>query len=260
MPDNAIMDIRSPPLESGGVRHGFFGRQGGVSAGIYRALNCGFGSADDPDHVARNRQLCAATLGVSASSLLTVHQVHGVDVAEVDAMWARGDAPRADALVTRRKGVALGVLTADCAPILLADADSGVIGAAHAGWKGAKAGVAEAVVAAMIRLGAAPGRIVACVGPSIGLASYEVGPEFRAAFLADDASAGRFFSDGAAGRPHFDLQGFVAARLQSLGLMAVDRIQADTCADSDRFFSYRRSCHRGEGDYGRQLSAIALVP
>jgi YfiH family protein len=162
-------------------------------------------------------------------------------------------------MVTAIPGVALGVLTADCAPILLADPGARVIGAAHAGWKGAKAGVAESVVRAMERLGAARDRILATVGPAIGPESYEVGTEFRAAFLHDDDDAERFFADGPRGRPHFDLQGFVAARLTALGLAAVERIPGDTCAEPERFFSYRRACLAGEADYGRQLSAIALV-
>jgi YfiH family protein len=248
------------------AEHGFFTRAGGVSIGLYGTLNCGFGSADQPRLIAENRSRCAARLGVAADRLVTAHQVHGATVAEVSAPWEREDAPRADGMVTQCPGLALGVLTADCAPILLADGEAGIIGAAHAGWKGARAGVAEAVVAAMVRLGGAPGRIVAVVGPTIGAASYEVGPDFQQAFLCDDPSAARFFKDGpiglpggsAGGPPYFDLQGFVAARLSALGLAAVGRVEADTCADADRFFSYRRSCLNGEPDYGRQLSAIVL--
>jgi YfiH family protein len=253
------MLISAPLAAVMGVRHGFFTRQGGVSAGIFDSLNCGLGSQDLPENVTRNRARCAERLGVAATDLATAYQVHGTTAVAVDAPWSPGSGPKADALVTRRRGVAIGILTADCVPILLADRQAGVVGAAHAGWKGAKAGVAASVVQAMVEQGASPGNIVAAIGPAIGPASYEVGPEFKAGFLADDAAAGRFFHDGPSGRPHFDLPGFVAERLSALGLAAVDTIAADTCADAERFFSYRRSCHRGEADYGRQLSAIALI-
>jgi YfiH family protein len=251
--------IRSP-LFAGtrSLSHGFFGREGGVSEGLYASLNCGWGSEDERDRVALNRARCAARIGVAKDALLTAYQVHGASVAVIEAPWDPGSAPRADAMVTGRPGIAIGVLTADCAPVLLADADAGIIGAAHAGWKGAKAGVPRAVVEAMVGLGARPSRIAAVVGPTIGARSYEVGSEFRDVFLADDPAAARFFG-AEDGRPHFDLQGFVVAALEELGLAAVGRIEADTCAESGRFFSYRRSCHRGEPDYGRQLSAIALV-
>ncbi len=242
-----------------GLAHGFFTRQGGVSAGIYASLNCGLGSDDDPAHVTANRAHCAEMLGISAEGLVTAYQVHGIAVAEVSEPWTPGNGPKADAMVTARRGVALGILTADCTPILLADARAGVIGAAHAGWKGAKAGVIEAVVAAMVRHGAAQANIVAAVGPVIGAASYEVGPEFRQGFVDDDPAAADFFHDGPRGRPHFDLPGFVMRRLNSLNLGGVDCIAPDTCADPERFFSYRRSCQSGEPDYGRQLSAIALI-
>ncbi len=252
--------IKSASIESGGgVSHAFFTRQGGVSGGIFDSLNCGFGSADDSRHVAANRARCAQSLGIPPDGLVTAYQVHGVTVAEAMAPWPEGSRPRADALVTSRRGVAIGILTADCTPVLLADREAGVIGAAHAGWKGAKAGVTDAVVAAMVRLGARPQSIVAAIGPTIGPASYEVGPDFRQAFLHDDPGDGRFFADGPTGRPHFDLPGFVADRLGRLNLAAIDRIEADTYADAGRFFSYRRSCHVGEPDYGRQLSAIALA-
>jgi YfiH family protein len=253
------MILRDPLLDIASIEHGFFTRLGGVSSGIYQSLNCGFGSGDEPRRIAENRARCAAAIGVPSDRLVTTHQVHGVAVAEVTEPWAAGAAPpRADAMVTRLPGLALGILTADCAPILLADGEAGVIGAAHAGWKGARAGVGEAVVSAMVRLGGAAGRIVAVVGPAIGMASYEVGPEFRDAFLADDPALARFFETGSLGRPHFDLQGFVVSRLAALGLGAVERIEADTCADSTRFFSYRRGRLSGAPDYGRQLSAIAL--
>ena len=241
------------------VRHKFFTRNGGVSSGLYASLNCGYGSGDRPERVSRNRARCTAELGVAPESLVTAYQVHGVTVVEVQRPWLPANAPKADALVTRRRGIALGILTADCAPILAADAASGIVGAAHAGWKGAKAGVGESLIAAMIGLGAKASRIVAAVGPTIGPASYEVGPEFRDVFLADDSGAESFFHAEYGARPHFDLQAYVAARLAAAGVAEIDRVAADTCADPDRFFSYRRSCLMGEPDYGRQLSAIALV-
>jgi len=252
--------LQSPAIAAATcVRHGFFTRTGGVSTGLYAALNCGWGSGDAREAVAENRARCATRLEVAQQSLVTAYQVHGVAVVEVDAPWTPDAAPRADALVTRRPGVALGILTADCAPVLMADAAAGVIGAAHAGWKGAKAGVAAALVEAMTALGAEPARMTACVGPTIGFASYEVGEDFRAAFLGDRPDAARFFDDVSGRRPHFDLQGFVVAQIEAAGLSNVDRIAADTCGEAGLFFSYRRSCRMGEGDYGRQLSAIALV-
>ncbi|HTJ62343.1 MAG TPA: peptidoglycan editing factor PgeF [Alphaproteobacteria bacterium] len=254
------MTMKAPELAAlQGVGHSFFTRQGGISAGIYASLNCGLGSGDDPEHVAENRARAAAALGVEAGRLVTAYQVHGNAVAEVDTPWTPGNGPHVDAMVTNRRGIGLGILTADCTPVLLADPKAGVIGAAHAGWKGAKAGVVDTVVAAMVRLGAAPTNIIAAVGPTIGQASYEVGEGFREAFLADDPAAAAFFMTPPDGKPHFDLPGFVVRQLQRLGLAAVGRLEADTCADPDRFFSYRRSCHLGEGDYGRQLSAIALI-
>jgi len=252
--------IRSPVLESAGVRHGFFTRQGGVSDGIHATLNCGYGSNDDRDRVRKNRAVCAGALGIAAPSLVTAYQMHGITVVEVDQPWLPEQAPHADAMVTRRPGIALGILTADCAPVLAADPQAGIVGACHAGWKGAKAGVVRALIDAMASLGADPARIAAAVGPAIGLASYEVGPEFRDAILAGDPGADGFFAAEPGQRPHFDLQGFVLARLKAAGLGQVDRIDADTCALTDRFFSYRRSCLTGEPDYGRQLSAIALTP
>ncbi len=243
----------------GGIGHGFFTRQGGVSTGIYASLNCGHGSNDDPNHVMENRRRVAGDLGVDAGNLVSAYQVHGVAVAEVETPWTPGNGPRADAMVTSRRGVALGILTADCTPILFADPQAGVIGAAHAGWKGAKAGVVDEAVAAMVRLGAKQANIIAAVGPTIGLGSYEVGEAFRDSFVGDIPDAASFFATPAGGKPHFDLPGFVVSRLMRLGLAAIDRIDADTCAEPDRFFSYRRTCHFGEPDYGRQISAIALI-
>lgn len=242
-----------------GIAHAFFTRRGGVSRGLFASLNVGFGSGDDAAHVAENRARAAHALGFDGGQLSTAHQVHSAQVAVIDAPVAPRDAPRADGFVTRTRGVVLGVLTADCAPVLLADAEAGVVGAAHAGWRGALGGVVEAAVRAMESVGAARERIVAAVGPCIGKGSYEVGTEFPAPFLEDDAAARRFF--GRAERPGrfmFDLEGYVAHRLARLGLAAVGVSGADTCADADRFFSYRRTTLAGERDYGRGLSAIAL--
>jgi len=242
-----------------GIRHGFFTREGGVSGGVYASLNCGFGSGDAPELVAENRRLAMARLGLAAEALATVYQVHGTDVAVVAQPWAPGEAPRADALVTRIGGIALGILTADCAPVLFADEAGGVVGAAHAGWRGALAGVVEATLAAMERLGAKRERVAAAIGPAIGLASYEVGPEFRLAFLDRAEENDLFFETGAAGRFRFDLPGFVERRLAQAGVAAIGRIDADTCADADRFFSYRRTTLQGGSPYGRALAAVALA-
>lgn len=248
----AIKDMR-------GIRHGFFTREGGVSGGLYASLNCGFGSGDDPAHVAENRARALARADMPAGSLVTAYQVHSPDVAVVEQAWRRDEAPRVDAMVTRRPGITLGVLTADCGPVLLADPEARVVGAAHAGWRGALSGVLETTVAAMERLGAERTRIAAALGPCIAQQSYEVGPEFPALFLAQDpANAGFFSPSPRPGHHMFDLAGYVAHRLAALGLGQVERVANDTCAEPDRFFSYRRATLRGEKDYGRGLSAICL--
>jgi purine-nucleoside/S-methyl-5'-thioadenosine phosphorylase / adenosine deaminase len=240
-----------------GLDHGFFTRRGGVSGGIYAALNCGFGSADETEAVAANRGRAMARLDLAAAALVTCHQTHSTEVAVIDATPPAP--PRADALVTARPGIALGILAADCAPVLLADSAAGLIGAAHAGWRGALGGVLDHTVAAMERLGARRETIVAAIGPCIGRRSYEVGPEFPAPFLDQDAANAAFFTaTGTGGRFHFDLEGYVGARLARLGLGAIEAAQADTCADESRFFSYRRSRLNGEPDFGRLLSAIVL--
>jgi hypothetical protein len=239
-----------------GVRHGFLGRTGGVSTGLYASLNVGLGSGDALDAVAENRARAAAAVAPGAR-LVTLHQVHSARCVEAGD-WSDDARPEADALVTASPGLALGVLTADCAPVLLADVQAGVIGAAHAGWKGALSGVVEETVAAMERLGARRERIVGAIGPTIGPASYEVGEEFRARFLDADAGAERFFADGTRGRPHFDLPLYVEARLQAAGVVQCARIGHDTCALPELYFSYRRATLAGEPDYGRQLSLIAL--
>jgi len=242
-----------------GVRHGFFTRNGGSSQGLYGSNNCAFGSDDERSAIARNRDACMRHLG--ADALVTVKQKHTADVVRVETPWQLADAPVADAIVTTRPGLALGILTADCGPILLADGEAGVIAAAHAGWRGAFDGILENTVAAMVALGATPQRITAAVGPCIGQASYEVGPEFVARFVAHDPAFARFFTAPKAnGHVHFDLPSFCADRLRAAGLKGVTVQGSDTCAADDAFFSYRRSCLRGEPDYGRQLSAIALRP
>lgn len=242
-----------------GVRQGFFTREGGVSDGLFSSLNCGYGSGDAPENVARNRALAADRLGVAEDRLITCHQIHSATVLTVEHPWRREDAPRADGMVTTRPGIALGVLAADCAPVLFADPQAGVIGAAHGGWKGALGGVMEATVAAMAQLGAVPARIRAGIGPCIAQASYEVGAEFPERFAAEDPSSGAFFAPGARpGKFLFDLPGYIAHRLSRLGLAAVGHTGGDTAAEPERFFSYRRACLTGERDYGRGLAAIAL--
>ncbi|MBB3347377.1 MULTISPECIES: peptidoglycan editing factor PgeF [unclassified Sphingomonas] len=238
----------------GAVPHGFLGRVGGGSEGLYAGLNCGIGSDDDPAAVAANREAALAAVAPGAC-LLTPYQVHSADCATVDAPFA--ERPRADALATATPGLALGVVTADCAPVLLADPVAGVAGAAHAGWKGALAGVTDATVAAMEALGASRERIVAAVGPCIARASYEVDGGFRTRFLDDDVANERFFADGRAGHARFDLEGYVAHRLAAAGVVRVETLGLDTYADERRFFSYRRSTHRGEPGYGRQIAIIA---
>ena len=249
MPDPEY--LRSPALP---VRHGFFTRRGGVSAGPFASLNCSLSSPDDPDAVAANRAAVAASLG--AAALLGATQVHGPAVATVREPWAPGQGPRADALVTARPGLALGVVTADCTPVLLADPAAAVIGAVHAGWRGAVAGVLEATVAAMEALGAARARIVAAIGPSIRQRSYEVGADLRDAVLAHGAADARFFADGRPGHWQFDLAGYCAHRLS--GLAQVDVIEADTAAEPDRFFSHRRRTLERSGPIGHQISAVML--
>jgi polyphenol oxidase len=241
------------------IRHGFFTREGGVSGGVFASLNCGFGSNDDPASVARNREIAMDRLGLPGDRLVTCHQIHSATVLAVEEPWRREDSPRADGMATARAGIALGVLAADCAPVLFADPEAGVIGAAHGGWKGALGGVMEATVAAMARLGAVPARIRAGIGPCIAQQSYEVGPEFPGRFTESDAASGAFFVPAArTGHFRFDLAGYIAHRLQRLGIGAIANAACDTVADPTRFFSYRRACLIGERDYGRALAAITL--
>jgi len=238
------------------VPHGFLGRTGGVSAGMFASLNVGLGSSDSRESVLENRRRAVEAVAPGAR-LVTLHQIHSARVV-VAGDWDDDARPEADAVVSDRPDVALGVLTADCAPVLLADGDAGVVGAAHAGWKGALSGVLEATVAAMLGLGATRERIVAAVGPCIAKKSYEVGVDFRARFEAVDPAYGHYFSDGRAGHCQFDLEGFCLSRLAAAGVRRAEGLGRDTYAEKDAFFSFRRTTHAGEADYGRQLSLIAL--
>jgi YfiH family protein len=241
------------------VAHGFFGRNGGVSTGLYASLNCGPGSGDARSSVLENRRRATAALAHDAG-LVTLYQVHSADAVTVSAQWEIANNPKADAMVTNKSGIVLGILTADCAPILLADAEAHVIGAAHAGWGGALAGIAESVTAAMERLGARRDRICAAIGPCISQPSYEVGPEFKPRFIASDPTNERFFAPSKrAAHWQFDLAGYVAHRLRQSGIATVEVTSACTYAAEAELFSYRRTTHRGEADYGRQLSAIMLT-
>lgn len=240
-----------------GVRHSFFGRKGGLSTGVVAGLNCGRGAEDDPETVAKNRRLAVDAI-LPGAHLASVYQIHSATCVTLDEPWDEDDRPKADALVTNRPGIALGIVTADCAPVLLADHEAGVIGAAHAGWRGAIGGVTDSTIAAMLKLGARVESIAAAVGPCIARASYEVDQGFFENFLKDDADNERFFSDGPAGKPHFDLEAYVAARLSAAGVRRIEAMGLDTYAREDEFFSYRRATHRDEPTYGRQISLIAL--
>lgn len=240
------------------VPHGFLGRRGGVSTGILAGLNVGTGSGDDREAIAENRRRAIEAV-LPGAELATVHQVHSDETVYVAEPWAQDARPRADALVTDRPGLLLGILTADCAPVLLADSEAGVIGAAHAGWKGALAGVTDSVVAEMERLGATKGRIAAAIGPCIAMPSYEVDSSFRDCVLDADPANDRFFSTAAANTLHFDLPAYVRHRLIAAGVGEVETIHLDTYANADRFYSYRRATHRGEPDYGRQISLIGIA-
>lgn len=241
-----------------GIAHGFFNRHGGVSRGIYASLNCGAGSKDDPAAVRENRARVAASLG--ATNLLSAFQVHGTTALVIEKAWPPGTRPQADAMVTARPGLALGVLTADCAPVLLAEPHAGVVAAAHAGWRGALAGIVEATLDAMEGLGANRKRILGAVGPCIGQGAYEVGAEFEAQFHRQDPASARFFTRTHEGsRPRFDLPGYVAERLRRAGVEDAGGLEACTYAQGEDFFSYRGSRARDEPDYGRQISAIVLT-
>lgn len=253
-----ILALKAGNLASPRVEHAFFGRPGGVSRGLYAGLNCGPGSGDDRADVLENRRRAMAALG--GVKLVTLYQIHSAKAVTITAPWEIGESPQADAMATKLPGIALGILTADCAPVLLADAGAGVIGAAHAGWKGAIGGVTDSVIAAMVELGASPARITAAIGPCIAQASYEVDSGFHDNFLASDAANERFFvASNREGHFRFDLEGYVAMRLSRAGVTNVVRLGADTYTRDDRFFSFRRATHRGEADYGRDLSAITLT-
>jgi YfiH family protein len=253
------MKLESPLLSAvPGLRHAFFSRDGGVSDGIYAGLNGGIGSNDDPAKVAENRRLMAEQMGVTTDHFLTLFQVHSPDAVVASAPWDTASRPRADAIVTRAEGLAIGVTAADCGPILFVDPNARVIGAAHAGWKGALTGIIESTVGAMERLGAERAGIVAAIGPLIRQPSYEVGNEFVERFVEADAENTRFFLPASReGHAMFDLAGFIRMRLEDAGVLMIDDTGVDTYSD-ERFFSYRRSVHRNEPDYGRHVHAIVL--
>jgi YfiH family protein len=242
------------------ARHGFFTRRGGVSTGPFASLNCSLSGQDSRDNVLENRARAARAIGADPAGLVGINQVHGIDVAPVSETWAPGNGPRADAMVTDQPGIALGIVTGDCAPVLFVDPAAGVIGAAHAGWRGAVAGVLEATLSAMQSLGATTGHMAAVVGPCIGQASYEVGADLREAVLARDPADERFFGPGRRDRHwQFDLAGYCAARLTAAGVGAVEALPYDTLADEARFFSHRRRTLAGGGLIGHQISIIALA-
>jgi YfiH family protein len=258
MTDEAVRAaIRAPVLD--GTTHAFFTRQGGVSQGVYASLNGGVGSRDDHAAVTENRARMARALGVAPGRFLVPYQVHSAEALAVSAPWSESERPRCDGLVTATPGLALGVTGADCGILLFADRSAGIIGAAHSGWKGALTGMVEALVAAMEALGARRANISAALGPTIAQQSYEVGPEFFARFEAEDASFAKFFApSGKPGHFLFDLPGFIEMRAGRAGIGAFENLRLDTYADEARFYSYRRTTHRGEPDYGRLVAAIAL--
>jgi YfiH family protein len=240
------------------IGHAFFTRQGGVSTGIYSSLNCGFGSGDKEENVSENRRRTSDKLGVTPPSLVSVYQVHGTNIVTVEEPWDRHAAPKADGMVTRRAGLALGILTADCTPVLFADQEAGVIGACHAGWRGALDGIVESTIGAMEVLGAARSRVVAAIGPCIAQKSYQVGLEFRDQFMVRDTQFSDYFIDDDATHLRFDLGGFVALMLGRAGITEIENVNIDNCSESETLFSYRRTTLAGEKDYGRGLSAITL--
>ena len=252
---SAVDVIRARALD--GVAHGFLGRRGGVSTGILAGLNVGTGSADDPALIAENRRRASEAV-VPGGRLVTVYQVHSPDAVAVIEPYEKRLRPRADGLVTDRPGLALGILTADCAPVLLADREAGVVGAAHAGWKGALGGVTDSTLALMETLGAKRERIAAAVGPCIARASYEVDESFFRRFAEADPANERFFADGKPGHHQFDLEAYVAHRLATAGVRTVETLGLDTYSDESRFYSFRRATHRGEPDYGRQIAIIGI--
>jgi polyphenol oxidase len=252
--------LTAPTLALPGVRHGFFTRQGGVSTGLYASLNGGIGSADSIANVEKNRAVMATALGVEADCLVSAFQIHSPQVVVATQPWPAERRPRADGIVTCARRLAIGVTTADCGPVLLVEPQAGVIGAAHAGWRGALAGIIEATVAAMQRLGAARDQIRAALGPMIRQRHYEVGADLIERFAAEDPAAKPFFAPAVRpGHAMFDLAGYIAARLRRAGIDRVEDLDACTYGDPELFFSYRRASHRGDADYGRHVNAIALV-
>ena len=253
--------IVSDLLENlGGIQHGFFTRRGGVSKGIYDSLNCSFKPDDPLQNVQENRLRVAAKLGIEHAAPLTVRQVHSNRAIVADTAWTSNEAPEADAIVTATRGLPIGVTTADCTPILFCDAEAGVIGAAHAGWRGAKTGIIETVIDVMETQGARRARICAAIGPTISQNAYEVGPEFESAFLNDDEVSSRFFMQfDANGKPHFDLPAYCVERLSNAGVVRIDNLGLCTYQNESLFFSYRRSVHREEEGYGCQISAIVIM-
>ncbi len=253
------MMVQAETLALSGIRHAFFTREGGVSSGLYTSLNGGVGSRDSAVHVAENRARMAAALEVETDYLLTAYQIHSPNVVIAEAPWGIEARPRADAIVTRLPGLAVGVSTADCGPILFADPTARVVGAAHAGWRGALAGVAEATIEAMERLGAERSRIRAAIGPMIRQDNYEVGPDLIERFADEDSASEQFFRPASrTGHALFDLAGYVGSRLSRAGIRQIEDLRLCTYADPERFFSFRRSTHRAEADYGRHVNAIAL--
>ena len=243
------------------IRHGFFTREGGISGGIYESLNCGPGSKDDPEHVRENRARVAAAMEAATDALLTLYQVHSPDAVYAASPWNSDTRPEADAMVTGEKNLALGILTADCVPVLFADKEKPIVGAAHSGWKGAIGGVLESTLALMEEQGAKRERIIAAIGPAIRQKNYEVGAEFRDTFLKENGENARYFIP-AEREAHFlfDLTGFVRRRLADAGIAQIDDLQLCTYEDPQRFFSFRRTTHRKEPDYGRQISVIRITP
>jgi YfiH family protein len=258
--DTALCPLEAANLAAlPGIRHGFFTRKGGVSTGIYSGLNCGRGSKDDLTHTNENRRRAAAHLGVESPQLINIWQIHSAEAVVLDRALEPGEIIKADAIVTRRRGLAAGVLTADCAPVLFADAEAGVVAAAHAGWRGALGGVLEAAIDAMLGLGARRERIAAAVGPAISAAAYEVGEDFQRTFTEQNPAYAVYFHsfvDG--GRPRFDLPRFASDRILAAGIPSVARLDACTYSNESMLYSYRRSVHANEPDYGRQISAILI--
>ncbi len=260
MTQSQLTPIQDNSLQINGIQHAFFTREGGVSTGIFGSLNGGLGSSDSPDHVHENRRRMASFMGTEPASFLSLYQIHSPNVVTVTEAWDLQHRPKADAMVTRVEGLTLAIATADCGPILFADPDARVIGAAHAGWKGALFGVLEATLTAMENIGARRDHIIAVLGPTISQTPYEVGPEFKAQFLTVDSTYVSFFIDGKSeGKSYFDLPSFIGHRFSKANIKRFTSINECTYGDEKRFFSYRRTTHRGEPDYGRLISAITLT-